>query len=439
MTGGLFVEQLSMADNSSLFRPAALARQGHDGLGMIILVRPLSFAVFTALALAMATIVIAFLCLGSYTQRSTVAGQLVPATGQVKVYAPQAGVVLERYVQEGEPVQRGQPLLALSSERYVTDLGAVQAGITRQLDQRLAGLSAQSASLQRLQASEREVLASKLASQRRQLAVLDEQQGQQQQRVALAFDAVRRYRELVDKGYISTDQLQQREADLLAQRQALHGLTRDRLGLAQQLGENSRELDALADRQANALNDLDQQVAALRQERVESESRRDIVIKAPESGIATAVFAEVGMSVDSTRNLMSIVPAGAALEAELYAPSRTIGFIEPGDQVLMRFEAFPYQKFGQQRGTVLSISRASVAFNDLATMVGSVPGSGQDGEQHYRIRVRLAQQIMFAYGQQHGLQSGMLLEADVLRDTRRLYEWVLDPLLSLTGKLKGAS
>ncbi|WP_414704931.1 HlyD family secretion protein [Pseudomonas sp.] len=422
-----------------MFRPAALARQGHDGLGMIILVRPLSFAVFTALALAMATIVIAFLCLGSYTQRSTVAGQLVPATGQVKVYAPQAGVVLERYVQEGEPVQRGQPLLALSSERYVTDLGAVQAGITRQLDQRLAGLSAQSASLQRLQASEREVLASKLASQRRQIAVLDEQQGQQQQRVALALDAVRRYRELVDKGYISTDQLQQREADLLAQRQALHGLTRDRLGLAQQLGESSRELDALADRQANALNDLDQQVAALRQERVESESRRDIVIKAPESGIATAVFAEVGMSVDSTRNLMSIVPAGAALEAELYAPSRTIGFIEPGDQVLMRFEAFPYQKFGQQRGTVLSISRASVAFNDLATMVGSVPGSGQDGEQHYRIRVRLAQQMMFAYGQQHGLQSGMLLEADVLRDTRRLYEWVLDPLLSLTGKLKGAS
>ncbi|MFU4290499.1 HlyD family secretion protein, partial [Pseudomonas aeruginosa] len=103
--------------------------------------------------------------------------------------------------------------------------------------------------------------------------------------------------------------------------------------------------------------------------------------------------------VDSSRPLLSIVPADTPLQAELYAPSKSIGFIRPGDAVLIRYQAYPYQKFGQYHGKVQSISRASVSYAELSSMVGGVPGLGQDGEQLYRLRVTLDDQAVTAYGQ----------------------------------------
>ena len=87
-----------------LFRPAALAAKQTGWLGEIVLIRPLSFSFLTALAAVLAAVVVLFLCWGTYTKRSTVAGQLVPDAGLVKVYAQQPGVVLEKRVLEVQSV-----------------------------------------------------------------------------------------------------------------------------------------------------------------------------------------------------------------------------------------------------------------------------------------------------------------------------------------------
>ncbi|WP_080926030.1 MULTISPECIES: HlyD family secretion protein [Pseudomonas] len=418
-----------------MFRQEALDAQHSGGLGEIMLIRPVSFSFLTLLATAMALMVIGFFLLGSYTKRSTVSGQLVPANGQVKVHAPQPGIVLEKFVHEGQRVKRGERLMILSSERYGSDAGPVQAGISRTLEQRRDSLRDELEKIRRLQADERDSLTSKVSSLQRELATLSAQTDSQQRLLALASDAVERYQGLMDKGYISMDQLQQRQSELLGQRQTLQGLERERTSLQQQSTERRNELAGLPARQANQLAEIRRQLSTLEQDLAESEAKRTLLIIAPETGIATAVLAEVGQTVDSSRPLLSIVPADTPLQAELYAPSKSIGFIKPGDSVLIRYQAYPYQKFGQYHGQVQSISRTSVSPAELSSMIGGVPGLGQDGEQLYRLRVSLDQQAATAYGQPRPLQSGMLLDADILQDTRHLYEWVLEPLYSLTGKL----
>ncbi|QLL16609.1 HlyD family secretion protein [Pseudomonas chlororaphis] len=418
-----------------MFRKEALDAQHASGLGEIVLIRPVSFAFLTLLATAMALLVVVFFLFGSYTKRSTVSGQLLPASGQVKVHAPQPGIVLEKFVHEGKAVKRGERLMILSSERYGNDAGPVQAGISHKLEQRRDSLHDELEKIRRLQVDERDSLTSKVASLQRELATLSEQANSQRRLLALASDAVERYQGLMDKGYISMDQLQQRQAELLGQRQTLQGLERERTSLQQQLIERRNELTGLSARQANQLAETQRQLSALEQDLAESEAKRTLLIIAPESGIATAVLAEVGQTVDSSRPLLSIVPADTPLQAELYAPSKSIGFIKQGDSVLIRYQAYPYQKFGQYHGQVQSISRTSVPFAELSSMTGGIPRLGQDGEQLYRLQVSLDAQAVTAYGQPRPLQSGMLLDADILQDTRRLYEWVLEPLYSLTGKL----
>ncbi|MGA3827131.1 HlyD family secretion protein [Pseudomonas chlororaphis] len=418
-----------------MFRREALDARQTNGLGVIVLVRPISFTVLTCLATALAVSVAAFFFFASYTKRSTISGQLVPVGGLVKVYVPQAGIVFETFVHEGQRVKRGEPLLTISSERYGSDAEPVQAGISRQLEHRRDSLRGELEKVLRLQLDERDSLSNKVASLQRELAILARQADSQQRLVALSSDATQRYQGLMDKGYISVDQLQQRQAELLGQRQALQGLERERAALQQQLTERRNELVGLGARQANQQADIQRQLSALEQNLAESEAKRTLLVTAPETGIATAVLADIGQTVDSSRPLLSIVPADAPLQAELYAPSKSIGFIKPGDSVLIRYQAYPYQKFGQYQGRVRSISRTSVPFAELASMAGAVPGLAKDGEQLYRLQISLDKQMVTAYGQPRPLQSGMLLDADVLQDTRRLYEWVLEPLYSLTGKL----
>lgn len=154
---------------------------------------------------------------------------------------------------------------------------------------------------------------------------------------------------------------------------------------------------------------------------------------APQDGTVTAILAEPGQTV-SAQPLATLLPAGSRLVVHLYAPSKAIGFVEPGQHVRMRFAAYPYQKFGQYEGTVTQVSRTSLTSAELPAQLATVAQQSA-GEGLYRVSVELASQTVQAYGKSQPLTVGMQLEADVLQETRTLVEWVLSPVIGLRGKL----
>ena len=127
---------------------------------------------------------------------------------------------------------------------------------------------------------------------------------------------------------------------------------REQANTAQEIQARSDELRALPLRHQAQLAELERNRLGVEQELAESESLRQLVIHAPQAGVVTAIVAEAGQTADPGRALLSIVPAGAVLQAHLYAPSRAIGFIRVGDTVRLRYQAYPYQKFGQAQGVV---------------------------------------------------------------------------------------
>ena len=159
------------------------------------------------------------------------------------------------------------------------------------------------------------------------------------------------------------------------------------------------------------LAELNRSISSSDQELTESELRRRLHVLAPRDGVVTAVTAEVGHAVDPSRPVLSIVPPGARLQAQLFAPSKAVGFVRGGEAVMLRFDAYPYQKFGHTAGRVTEVARVAL--------------TGQD----------LSAQTIMAYGEARPLQIGMQLEADIMQERRKLYEWVLEPLISITGKL----
>ncbi len=168
------------------------------------------------------------------------------------------------------------------------------------------------------------------------------------------------------------------------------------------------------------LSDIDQKI-------LEIEGRRIYTLRTPTAGRVTAIQVSPGTWVKE-RPLLTILPRNSKFKAELFIPTRAIGFIKKGQSVLLRYTAFPYQRFGLYNGTIDKISEVILTPDELHVPV-------KIEEPVYRVTVIPDKQAISAYGKEFNLQAGMLLQASIILEGRTLGEWLLAPIYSLRGRL----
>ena len=413
---------------SSLFRTEVIENRQSQWLGSIQLLRPLSLHVLTLLAVLAAVLVAAYLWLGEYTRKAHVKGFLAPDRGVMRLISPQAATVLESLAVEGKNVRAGDVLYVLSVDAANVS-GNVRETLTAR-ERSLQGAARQQAELDRERGQS---LDRQIATMRGELAQIDAEARLHEQRLALAGKALERLESLRADNFISAAQVQAKSEELLGLRAQAQSLQRQR---AAQL----REIDQLVARRRElplqtqvAQGELERDMAEIAQQQAENESRRRIEIRAPQDGIVTGVVAQPGQSVNAAVALASLLPADARLQAHLFAPSSAVGFVKPDQPVLLRYQAFPYQKYGLQAGQVAQVSRSPLQASELVGI--PLPRADGEAEPLYRITVTLDKQAVAAYGREQALAPGMQLEADVLLDRRRLIEWIFEPLLGLASRV----
>lgn len=422
-----------MVLSQGLFRQEVIDARRGEWLGSIIVAAPLSRWLLTTLAMTLATAILLFLFLGHYTRRETVVGQLVPSAGLLNVAAPDAGTITRLNVRDGQRVRKGEVLLRLSSEQDSAALGDTHALVGRQLDIQRLRLQADLVNQRQLGEQQGDALRSRMALLQGQLTQIAGQLAIQQQQVTSNRQMLAKIKPLAARGFVSAVQIQQQEAAVLNAQAQYKTLLRQQLDARQQVDEAQQQLARLPLDEAGKRNDTERQLAALAQSTAQNEMQRAVVLRAPRDGVVSTVLLKEGQMVVAGQPLLSILPAGSSLQAQLLVPSRAIGFIEPGSRVVLRYQAFPYQKFGQQYGRVSDISRSALGVAEVNALIGQ-----QAREPLYRIEVKLDSQQVMAYGRPEPVKPGMALEADVLMERRRLIEWVFEPLYGLAHHLTGS-
>lgn len=422
--------------SQGLFRQEVIEAKRGEWLGSIIVATPLSRWALTTLALILAAAIMLFLLLGHYTRRETVTGQLVPNRGVLTVAAPGVGTVTRLLVRGGQHVEAGDALLELSSKQDSTALGDTHTLVAQQLDIQRARLRSDLANQNQLATQQADALRAKVVLLQAQLKQIDGQLALQQQQVSSNQQLLARIKPLGVKGYVSAVQIQQQTTAVLNAQAQYKQLRRQQLEARQQLDSADQQLAQLPLDEATKRNDTERQLAALTQSIAQNEQQRAIVLHAPRAGVVSTVLLKPGQMVSAGQPLLSILPAGSLMQAQLLVPSRAIGFIEPGSRVVMRYQAFAYQKFGQQYGHVTDISRSALSPADVATLIGERP---QTAQPMYRVQVALDSQHVLAYGKPEPVRPGMALEADILIDRRRLIEWVFEPLYGMAHRMAGGA
>jgi len=417
---------------ASLFRKEVL--EAHvDSPGSIALTTPLRTSLLIAAAVGAAMLVVAFLILAPYTRRASVTGQLVPTRGLVSVVAPTRGVLAELATEEGARVRAGQVLAQVRVPLVVTGGDDAIAALQARLRER--ELSLQAAMQARLQLLDSQMVglrAQREAARHEQRQVAAELEARRWQ-LDLAGQSLARLRGLQQQRYVSAMQVEQQQSSVLDYMGQVQATQRLAAGTARSLAQLDQALAELPGQRLSAEAEHRRALAQLAQERLEMQARGGQAVKAPVAGVVATPLVKPGQAVEAGQPLLSVLPHDAPLEAELWVPSRAIGFVAPGNAVMLRYAAFPYQKFGHQRGTVRHISRTALGSRETSPMPG-----GSAGEPYYRVVVRLQQQVVTAYGKGEPLRPGMLLEADILGERRRLIEWIFEPLYAIHGRVGAA-
>jgi membrane fusion protein len=416
----------------SLFRQEVVDAKRLDWLGSIAVAVPLSRWVISTLALALGTTLALFLVFGHYTRRENVTGQLVPTAGILNLTAATSGSVSHVWVLDGQAIHQGDPLVEISGEQDSAKLGDTHALVGRQLEDQRVRLQADLLTQQQVSQQQTDTLRSKAALLQTQLGEIAAQLEIQKKQAASAQNLLDRIRPLASKGYISAMQIQQQEAAMLDAQAQIKTLTRQELDLRQQAAATKQQIAQLPLDASTQRNDTERKLADINQAVAQNEMQRAVVLRAPRDGVISAVLLKEGQTVAAGQSLLSILPDGSTLQAQLLVPSRAVGFVETGSRVVLRYQAFPYQKFGQYYGRVADISRSALSPAEITALVGQ---ASQQQEPLYRIQVALDSQQVMTYGKAEDVRPGMAVDADILMERRSLLEWAFEPLFGIGHRL----
>lgn len=415
-----------MSDDENLFRREALDAHVGSALGPAFVASATPLGWLAYLWFGLALLAVGYACWGSYTRRVTVGGFVHPAGDVLRIYAPFPGVVVGRHVEEGQRVDQGARLFTVSGERQ-SALGPTRARMVDALRQQLDSYRQSIDEARRLSRLGALDLSRRLTLIERELDDARRESATLRQRLAHARAARQRFAALAASGFVSAQQLEARDEARLEAERNLAASSRAQAALERERGQLAAELTSLPLRQQSRETELTRLADGLRQALAQTEAERETRLTAPRAGVVSALAAEPGSHASPQQPLALLVPSATEMEVHLFAPSRAIGFIRPGARVKLRLEAFPYQKFGHVDGRVHAVART-------ALLPGELPAVSAPAEPLYRIRVRLARPTIRAYGRETPLLPSMRVEGDLLLETRRLYEWALEPLYSVSGK-----
>jgi membrane fusion protein len=411
-----------MSQETTLFRKEAI--EGASArLGPVA--RPVTVT-SSALTLFMAVVLLSAIVFAStvqYARKESVTGILEPTQGVLRLLAPKPGVVETVLVAEGAEVKAGTPLFVINQD-VVTGAGAPLAELLdKATNAQARALHDEAAARRQATAGEHMELLAKRQGLAAHLGALTGDLDLQAERVRLQEQSVASYQGLNQRKIVSDVQFRAQEDSLLQARQALSTIRKDQSDTISAISQVDGEVSKLAGDLRESEAQVTGSVAQVAEKQAANSGSKEIVIIAPKAGRVVAIQARPGAPVSGTAALAVILPQGAKLNAELWAPSRAAGFIRVGDPVRLMLDAFPYQKFGVVVGRVSEIAKAPTPPEELTTPI-------ETKEALYRIDVGLVDQTIRGYGKAWPFSPGMRLNADVVLERRSLIEWLLDPLFA---------
>lgn len=403
-----------------LYRKQSVEFKQGQGFGSVNFSPDISGWIIVGICFFSVMAVFGILCFGHYTHKEKASGSLIPDGGLVTVSSDRSGVVDRVYIKENDFVREGYPLVSIINNKSDSHLVDNLSTTSTYLDQNLFDVEAE---LSRINKRETEIVEGSAAHRvafvqkekllSNQLKILVELLERQKKTVASM-------RELVEITAISSLELQVQLEKIASTSLQVEVLKRELVQLSDEQVLERQTVKKL-------LSDNKQQVALLKEQRLDvlkkiadNNVNRSSLVLAAHDGVVLSVDAKEGSFVNEGSGIVTVSQGSSDLIAELLVSDRALGFINIGNEVSIRYLAYPYQKFGKFTAKIKSI--ASLPSRDIAPSKNAIPGAS-----YYKVKASIRNQFVVVGNEKIPLRAGYTFDADILTIRRTLLEWILEP------------
>ena len=413
---------------NGLFRINAVKGQSSRLDGEVLIARPVSSYVLFSSLLIIILVAIVFLVNAQFHRKEAVMGYLSPSKGTSKILAPSAGVVSELLVNNGQLVQAGEPLALVTTTQQTSEGLSVNEVLVNATREQLDLMTNRMSHAEIVFEQERNALKLAMNSNNRTRAYTTTQIQLANERLVIQQARLDRLAGLQLQGAVTQNDVDTQSEQVIVLNQQIAELQVIEQQAINQLAELEARLASLPIEHQQSLALLHSEKSRLSQQLLSNQASGEWLITAPTTGKVTNVGLSVGDSVRQQQYVMTVMPESDALRAILLVPSRAYGFVAEGQDTKIRFDAFPYQRFGLFDGKVIKTS-------DYIVMPGEIDMPVVIHTPVYKVEVAMASQSISAYGQLVPLQPGMTISADIVLEERSLLSWLFEPIISLKGRV----
>ena len=384
-------------------------------------------------------------------------GKLVP-TSYTKVVQPaEAGVVTDILIREGDRVEAGQVLIRLDptvagadSKSLASDLSAKRL-ILRRVDAELAGQDIavkdgdDPTMVAQVQAQAKahhqaftDLLAQEIASRERaqnDLRAAQETLTKIKTTLPSYQQSAQAHSRLVVEGFLSPIAGNDKEREAVEKAQDLKAQTATVQGLQATITAQDKKIAGLSSTFRSQLlierTEAMSQLAKLEQEAQKMGYKTGLLeLKAPQAGVVKDVATtSKGAVVRPGMVLLTLVPKGETLLAEVQVKNEDVGFVQVGQLVRVKVAAYPFQKYGLLEGRIQTLAPD-------AQVPSNTPG--QTAPQGYKALVALDTQFLASVTndtkQRKSLESGMQVTAEIHQGRRTIMEYLLSPVQKVSAE-----
>jgi len=411
-----------------MFRKEVVEAQHQRLFGQVTLTQPPSLYLISFTVFITFIAIVLYLTQAHYSRKESVKGYLLPAKGVVKVYSNRSGVIDCLFVKEGEIVEQGTELIRIKNSQSLSTGVELSVALRNERAIQIQSLERELDAISKMHQKDITRIEKNILQLNKSLSAIKRAKETSKQKLVLKEKQLETNKKLHKKGYLSSSQFDTFKENYFDALEAYDYLDRELINIETETLTLESELLALPEQLALKQTSIQRQISELKAQITELDNQFVFIKKAPESGIVTAIQPVAGSRVDVNTPLLSIIPSNSPLEIELLLPTRSAGFIQLGDEVKVRFDAFPYQKFGFVTGSISNVDKALILPTDkiLPIIIN---------EAMYRVRAKLDQQSIYAYGKEFPLKVGMIADVDIILEKRSLLDWLLDPIYAVKGKL----
>ncbi|MBW7984845.1 HlyD family secretion protein [Enterobacillus tribolii] len=423
---------------NQLFRQEAVEYAKAKWLGKALLISGYSSRSVAALSLMFFILLLAIIIFGNYTRRINVNGEVLSQPHPITVFSPQQGFIIKKWVNAGDSVAKGQPLYQIDVSR-TTSSGNVSATALKAINNQLTQIDGIIIKLQENKAVTLDNLRRQLEKyranhQKSQTLVANAATGMEEMR-----NTMTNYTDYQRKGLINKDQLNNQRYLYYQQQSIYQSLNTQVIQEGLQMATLESELSTRSADFDNQISQYLYQRSDLQRQLAEADAGGMLYINAPSSGKIENMSVTQGQMVKANDSLAQLTPAGEHnYMLLLWLPNSSLPYVHAGDSVNIRYEAFPFEKFGQFPGRIASISNVPASPQEMA-LYNNIPqtASGGISEPYYKVMVTLKNDSFRYQGGPLTLSNGLKAQVTLFLEKRPLYQWMFSPFYDIRKSVMG--